>query len=317
MGVAFLLLVVGFLGLIKGADLLVSGSSSLARKYHVPDLTIGLTIVAFGTSAPELVVNVVASLQETPALIYGNIIGSNLFNLFVILGISGLIVPITVKSTTAWREIPLSIGVVLLLLVVLNGWLVPGMEGLSRLEGLFLLGLFGAFLYYVFRQMKTDDPGELVVEHASARKIGLLIVLGLAGLIVGGKLVVDSATNIARYFHVSEKIIGLTIVAAGTSLPELVTSVVAAFRKNSDIALGNVIGSNIFNLLLVLPVSAVVRPMVYIKSFNTDLLFVAGGTLFLFVAMFTGVRKKLDRWEALVLLLAYGVYAYLMLTSEL
>ncbi len=303
------LLIVGFVVLIKGADWLVNGASSLAKKHNVSDLAIGLTVVAFGTSAPELVVNIFASLQNHQEIVFGNIIGSNNFNLFVILGIAGLITPLVVQSSTVKREIPLSFIAAILLFFLANDFLLPDRQVLSRFDGVILLAMFGLFLFYVYRQLKADpaEKEDLDLVHSHG-KIWLLILVGLAGLVIGGRLVVTSAIEMATAMGVSEKIIGLTIVAAGTSLPELATSVVAALKKNNDIAVGNIIGSNIFNIFLILGVSSLIRPLGFDASFNTDLYLLGLGTIVLLVFMFTGKKKKLDRWEAALLLAVYIVY---------
>ncbi len=312
------LLLVGLVLLVKGADWLVDGASVLAKKKNVSDLAIGLTIVAFGTSAPELVVNAVAASGNYPDIVFGNIIGSNNFNLFIILGISGLIIPLSVQSSTVWKEIPYSLFAAILLFFLANNYLIGNSEGLSRLDAAILLALFLGFLYYVATQLKSDPSAETVeVKDYSNLKIWVLILLGLAGLVGGGKLVVDNAVAMAQSLGVSEKIIGLTIVAAGTSLPELATSVVAAMRKNTDIAIGNIIGSNIFNIFLILGVSGLIRPLAYNASFNTDLYILAGGTIFLFLAMFTGKRHRLDRWEAILLLVVYLGYTGYLVSAEL
>ena len=218
-------------------------------------MVIGLTIVAFGTSAPELVVNSIASVQGYSDIVLGNVIGSNNFNLFIILGIAGLIYPIQVQSSTAWKEIPISLmAAVLVILFANNYFLSSNNLIINRIDGGLLLLSFAAFLYYVFRQMRKEQniSTESIQQMTTSNiKIWGLVIIGLSGLILGGKLVVDNSVKIAGLLGVSEKIIGLTIVAAGTSLPELVTSVVAALKRNSDIAIGNVIGSNIFNLLIV------------------------------------------------------------------
>ena len=304
-----LLILLGFGLLIKGADWLVSGATKLAKKYGISDLAIGLTIVAFGTSAPELIVNAVASYQGHPEIVFGNIIGSNNFNLFVILGIVGIISPIAVQSSTIWKEIPLSFVAAGLLLILANTWLFGSTAEISRLEATALIAIFGAFLFYVFKQMKTDETTSHVQPIGSFRWIWLLILAGLAGLIIGGKLVVDQAMLMAQSFGISERVIGLTIVAAGTSLPELVTSVVAAFKRNSDIAIGNVIGSNIFNILLILSISGLIRPIPYDHAFNREIYVLLIGTIFLFTAMFSGGKKKLDRWEAAILLISFIGYS--------
>ncbi len=312
----FLFVAIGFTSLIFGANWLVDGASSLAKKHNVSDLVIGLTIVAFGTSAPELVVNSIASVQGYSDIVLGNVIGSNNFNLFIILGIAGLIYPIQVQSSTAWKEIPISLIAALLVLLFANNYFTgSSIFIISRIDGLLLLFSFGAFLYYVFSQMKkeknnTSESNQSVT--TSNVKIWSLIIVGLAGLILGGKFVVENSVKIASQLGVSEKIIGLTIVAAGTSLPELVTSVVAALKKNSDIAIGNVIGSNIFNLFLILSISSFIHPIDFNPNFNTDLLILITGTLLLFIAMFTGIRKKLDRWEAALLLMLYLSYTIVL-----
>ena len=312
-----LLVVVGFACLIYGANWLVDGASALAKKHKMSDLAIGLTIVAFGTSAPELVVNVVASVNGYSDLILGNIIGSNNFNTFIILGLSGIIMPIAVQSSTARKEIPISLFVAVLLLFFLNDFDFSGPGLLSRWEAAVLLVLFLLFMYYVFNQMKRDSTLHTDVVVKSTVKIWGLILIGLSGLIVGGQLVVMNSVSIANTLGVSEKIIGLTIVAAGTSLPELVTSVVAAFKKNSDIAIGNIIGSNVFNILLVLGISSLIRPITYNPKFNMDLYILLGGTVFLLASMIVGKRKRLDRWEAAILFGAYFSYTVWLVMQEL
>jgi cation:H+ antiporter len=313
-----LLLVLGLVVLIKGADWMVAGASALAKKYNVSDLVIGLTIVAFGTSAPELVVNVIASSQSFDDIVLGNVLGSNIANLFLILGITGIIYPLMVQSSTTWREIPMSLGAVVVLYLLANDLFGTGNLVVSRIDGMILLLLFGLFLFYVFRLAKSDPaPHEVVVNPMSGFKMGLLIVVGLAGLVMGGRLVVNNAIKIATELGLSEKIMGFTIVAIGTSLPELATSVVAAIRKNTNIAVGNIIGSNIFNILFVLSISSLVLPVQYNTIFNTDLYLLAGGTLVLFIAMFTGNAKKLDRWEAVILLLIYIGYTGWLVSKEL
>jgi len=295
----------------------VDGASSLAKKNKVSDLVIGLTIVAFGTSAPELVINSVASFDGLPDIVFGNIIGSNNFNLFVILGIAALIYPITVQSSTAWKEIPISLIAAVLVLLLANNFFSQQEFKISRFDGIVLFIGFILFIYYVFTQLKNEKEEEIAYKALPNYKIWGLIILGMAGLIIGGKLVVDNSIAIATDLGISQKIIGLTIIAAGTSLPELVTSIVAALKKNSDIAIGNVIGSNIFNLLLILSISSFVKPIAYNPNFNQELFILLGGTLFLILAMFTGKRKKLDRWEALILLSFYLIYTTYLVMQEL
>lgn len=311
-------LILGLALLIKGADWLVDGASALAKKYRISDLAIGLTIVAFGTSAPELVINVMAGVQGHPEIVFANVIGSNNFNLLVILGIAGLITPLIVQSSTVWKEIPISFFAVVLIFFLANDFLSTSDPLLSRIDGFILLLFFGSFLFYVYKQL-TSDPADLQSpqKEYSQFKIWLYILGGLAGLIFGGRLMVNSAIEIATVLGISEKIIGLTIIAAGTSLPELATSVIAALRKNVDIAVGNIIGSNIFNILLILAISALVKPVQYDTSFNTELYLLGGGTVFLFIAMFTGKKKNLDRWEAALLLVIFLIYISYFVLQEI
>jgi cation:H+ antiporter len=308
--VTILLLIVGFAVLVKGADWLVDGASSMARRYRVSELVIGLTVIAFGTSAPELVVNIVASLKKYNDLTVGNIVGSNIFNLLCILGISGLIYPITIQNKTVWREIPFSLLAGLLLLLLANtSFHHQSVKMLSRWDGIIFLIFFVLFSVYIFinlKDNKQDQDGNIKV--FSLWLTLLYVVIGFAALVIGSKLVINNSIKIAHAFGVSEKLIGLTIVSVGTSLPELVTSAVAAFKKRSDIAIGNIIGSNIFNIYLILGVSAVIDPIRYNTSFNTDIFVYLGATLLLFIAMFSGGKKKLDRWEAAIMLGAYLVY---------
>ena len=317
MTISVLLIIVGFTSLIFGANWLVDGASSLAKKNNVSDLVIGLTIVAFGTSAPELVVNIVASFNGHSDIVFGNIIGSNNFNLFVILGIAGLIYPITVQSSTAWKEIPISFIVTVLLLVLANDFFINQDPEFSRVDGMIFLVGFICFIYYVFTQLKQEKVEMTAYVEKSNYRIWSLVLIGIAGLIIGGKLVVDNSIDIATELGVSQKIIGLTIIAAGTSLPELVTSIVAALKRNSDIAIGNVIGSNIFNILFILSISSFISPIKYNPNFNQDLFILIGGTVVLIITMFTGKRKKLDRWEALILLSFYLIYTTYLVSKEL
>lgn len=314
--VSLLFIIIGFTILILGANSLVDGATALAQKHKISDLAIGLTIVAFGTSAPELVVNTMASFQGHDDIVLGNIIGSNHFNLFIILGIAGLIYPMAVKSSTVWQEIPISILAAILLYLIGNLNFFNLDPQISRLEGLILLACFSGFMYYVFIQMKTDVENIESPSNSSNFKITLRIILGLTGLILGGKWVVDHSILIATELGMSEKIIGMTIIAAGTSLPELITSIVAALKKKSDLAIGNVIGSNIFNIFLILGISAVIHPISYNPLFNLDIIFLCGGSLFLFAAMFTGKKKKLDRWESVVLITAYIIYTLYIIFVE-
>lgn len=313
----FVLIIIGFVALIYGANWLVNGASSLAKKYRVSDLVIGLTIVAFGTSAPELVVNAVASSDGLSDIVLGNIIGSNNFNLFIILGIASLVYPIAVQKSTIRAEIPISLFVAVLFMFLANDFFMGSGGSISRLDAVIMLGFFGGFLYYIFNQMKSERPEEFTFIPKSNTAIFALIVFGFVGLIVGGKLVVDNAIVVATDLGVSQKVIGLTIIAAGTSLPELLTSVVAAMKKNSDIAIGNVIGSNIFNLLLVIPISSLIQPVVFRTNFNLDILILIGGTAFIIAALLLGKSKIIARWQGFVLLGFYCLYTGYLVSKEL
>jgi len=318
--IPILLLITGLIILIFGANYLVEGSSAMAKKLNISDLAIGLTIVAFGTSAPELVVNTFAALQGHQDLVFGNVLGSNNFNLFIILGITGLITPLAVQSSTVWKEIPISFLAVVVLYFLVNDRLLFNSETsiLSSLDAVVLLILFGFFIFYVYSQLKSA-PGEIEIKthHLSNLMIAIYIIGGLGGLIYGGYLVVNNAVDIAHIFGISEKIIGLTVVAAGTSLPELATSLVAALKKNADIAVGNIIGSNIFNISLILGVSGILKPIRFDPLFNVDMYILGGGTIFLFLIMFIGKKKILERWQAAILLLFYlGYMSYLVMEES-
>lgn len=307
------LIALGFGLLVFGANRLVDGASAVAKKLKVSDLAIGLTIVAFGTSAPELVVSIIASVNDNTDIVIGNVVGSNNFNLFMILGISGLILPINVQSSTAWREIPFSLFAVFLVFILMYGFGVGETLELSVLDSVILLSVFSFFLFSVFKNLRSESIEQTREPSVNIIKAVGYVVLGLGCLILGGKLVVENAVILAKSLNVSEKMIGLTIVAAGTSLPELVTSVIAAMKKNSDIAIGNVIGSNIFNLLLIVPVSSLITTVKYNPSFNIDFGLLFMGTTLLILFMLTGKKKVLDRWEAALLLLLYIGYTFALL----
>lgn len=314
--IQILLLILGLGILIKGADWLVKGGSELARKYKLSELAIGLTVVALGTSFPELIVNGFSAYHEQSDIVFGNIIGSNLFNIFAILGITGLISPIIVQSSTVWKEIPISLFAVLLLLFLSNS-IISQDEALSSFDGIILLLFFCLFLIYVFKQLKNENTVSIQKQNKFSNfKIWTFILLGLGFLIAGGRLVVVNSVSIAESLGISETIIGLTIVAVGTSLPELATSVVAAVRKNSGIAVGNIIGSNIFNIFFILGASTLIKPVDFNTKFNSDLYLLAVGTILLFLAMFSGKKKKLDRWEAGILLLIYVGYVASLVYKE-
>ena len=318
---SYIFLIVGFILLIKGADLLVDGASAIARRLNVSDLLIGLTVVAFGTSTPELFVNIFAAVKGTPAIAIGNILGSNIFNILLILGISSLIYPLAVTKGTIWKEIPLTLLAVVMVGIMANKTLIfgKGMSGLSRIDGLILLAFFAAFMYYL---LKVTKPCEIKSDEMEVPpKYGLLkLSLGLVGafaaLFIGAKFVVDSAVALAAKFGVSESFVGLTIVAAGTSLPELATSAVAAVKKNCDIAVGNIVGSNIFNVFFILGLSATIRPLPFQAANNIDIGVAILASLLLFIVMFSGKKHSLDRWEGAVFIVLYVSYIAFLLTQQ-
>lgn len=314
--VSLLLIIVGFVLLIKGADYLVNGASSLAKRFNASDIAIGLTVVAMGTSAPELVVNLISGAKGANDVVFGNIIGSNIFNMFLILGLAAVIYPITVQKNALWKEVPYSLAITIVFWILVNDKLLFGAETneATAIDGIILLVLFVIFLVYVFLNMSKGgsesviDEGEDIELYGSV-KTTVLIVVGIAGLAFGGQMIVDNAIKIAESFGVSQRLIGLTILAAGTSLPELATTAVAAFHKKSDLAVGNIIGSNIFNLLLVLGATAVFNsPLEFDIALNTDLYIVMLGTVLLFLFMFTFNKYKLDRVEGGVFLLGFVAY---------
>ena len=310
-----LLLVVGFVILIAGADYLVSGSSSIAKKFGVSNLAIGLTVVAFGTSMPELLVSVQSAYKGLPDAAFGNVIGSNNFNLLFILGLAGIIYPLVVQRNTVKYEVPLSLLAAGVLYLLVNEFIGGGAFMLSRFDSVILLLFFGLFLMYIYRSMKTSSD---FTEDNSIKiyktPIALLMALGgLAGLVGGANLVVDNAVKLAETFGLSKKLIGLTILAMGTSLPELATSCVAAYKRNTDIAIGNVIGSNIFNIFFILGVTGVISPIPYNPALNFDLYVLMGSTVLLMIFMFTLNTRKLDRWEAALMLIGYIVYTVVLI----
>lgn len=310
--ISILLMGLGFAILLLGADWLVKGASSLAKRFNVSEIVIGLSVVAFGTSAPELTVSILSAIKGSSDIVFGNVIGSNNLNVLVILGVTALFYPLAVKKDTVKKEIPFAFFVSLLTLILVNDavFMPNSINILSRLDSVILLICFGAFLVYIFRLgKKTELAQPQIAKYSLPITIGA-IVLGMAGLVWGGNIVVKQAIIIARSFSISERVIGLTIVAFGTSLPEFATSLVAAIKKHHDIAVGNIVGSNIFNLLLIMGVSGLISPALYKSSFNIDFLVVLGSTLMLFLFLFASKHPKLLRWHGAVLLTAYIVYSF-------
>ena len=306
------MLVVGFVLLVKGADWLVDGASAIAKTFGISDLVIGLTVVAFGTSMPEFVVNMVSVSEGSTDLAITNILGSNIINTFVILGLTALVWPVVSQKRSRDFDIPMSIiaAVLVFAMVAIKSPFGEEEPGISRMGGIILFILFAYFLYNTFRHAK-DHPDEADAEEVKTMSVGkavTLVAVGLVGLVIGGELIVKSAVRIAQDCGVSEAIIGLTVVALGTSLPELATSVMAAFKHNSDIALGNVVGSNIFNVFMVLGTSSIVRPLPAYDGIVTDAWMAAIGSMLVWLFVKTNREREVKRWAGAILLVVYGVY---------
>ncbi|MBD3276256.1 MAG: calcium/sodium antiporter [Candidatus Marinimicrobia bacterium] len=308
-----LLFIFGFALLIKGGDFLVEGASALAKSFRVSDLVIGLTVVSFGTSAPELLVNIYASFSAAENIAFGNVLGSNVANIFLVLGIAAMLRPLSLQWRTVWKEIPFAFIIVIVFAALANDSFI--LEGdtniLSRLDGFVLLIFFSGFMYYSWDSMIDDEILE-ELPQISRWKSSLMVFAGIIALGIGGKLVVDSASQIAENVGISDAFIGLTIVAFGTSLPELVTSITAGLKQNSDIAVGNIVGSNIFNIAFVLGVSASINPIPYALSFNTDVIFVLLATALLFGWMFVGEKYGINRIEGGIFFLIYVIYIFVL-----
>ncbi len=303
--------------LIWGADTLVNSASSIAKRLNIPTIVIGLTIVAFGTSAPELVVNVFASISKSSDITLGNIVGSNLFNVMVILGISAIIYPIAIQKSTTWIEIPLNFLAAGIILFLANDAFFDNrtFSEISFIDGIVLLSLFSIFIgYNITLAIKGDFSEDLEIKEYTLPKAILFFFIGLAGLVLGGKLIVDNAVAIAQSFGISERIIGLTIISIGTSLPELATSAVAAYRKNADIAIGNIVGSNIFNIFFVLGISALINPIPVQNASTIDMSLNIAGALLLFLFVFTGKNRQIDRIEGGIFVSIYIFYLIYILT---
>lgn len=300
-----ILIIIGFILLIKGADILVDGSSAIAKKLHIPEIVIGLTIVSIGTSMPELFVSTTSAIEGHSDISIGNIIGSNICNLLLILGLSAIIRPVKFQKQTKIIENPMSIILSIIFLIICNTE-----QYISRAEGLILIILFIIFLIYTIMMGIRSQKNMVLLELEETKNISLiknilLIILGICILKIGGELVVDKAQEIARMLNVSEKIIGLTIVAVGTSLPELVTSVTAAIRGESDIAIGNIVGSNIFNMLLIIGLAAVIQPMNYNITYNYQMIVLFIGMILITIFPFMKPKDRLSRIEGVVFVILY------------
>ena len=300
------LLALGFVMLVKGSDWFVDGAAGIAAKFRIPQIIIGLTIVAMGTSAPEAAVSITAATAGSADITVGNVVGSNIMNVLVILGLASAIIPIAVGKSTLKIDIPFMIAISAIFLLL--GW-----DGtITRIDGLVLIALFAGYIgYMIWEALHSNEEGD-EIKDMPIWKLLLSTVIGMALIIFGADVAVDAATKLAKEFHISERIIGLTVVALGTSLPELFTSVTAARKGNADIAIGNIVGSNIFNILFVVGLSSMVIDVPFAANFRIDMLVAIAACVFVWLAALKD--KKLARWAGFVMLLGYvGYFIYLLM----
>ena len=313
-----LLLIVGLGLILAGANFLTDGSAALAQRFRVPEFIIGLTVVAVGTSTPELVVSVLSAIGGQSDVAIGNVVGSNIFNVFVILGVCALIRPVPLTTGNIRRDIPFGVLVSLLLLALAQDSLLckGAADRIGRIDGAAMLALYILLMWYTIRKTKRPEataPTEGSKAPMAAWLTAVMIVGGLAGLVFGGEMFLRSATSIARSLGVSESVIAITLVAGGTSLPELASSLVSLFKGKAEMALGNVIGSNIANILLILGVSATIHPLSMGGITVWDLLMVLLSSVVVFLAAFTFKRKAIDRWEGALFVAIYAVYIWYLI----
>lgn len=314
-----LLLIVGLTLVVLGADFLVDGASSIAKKFGVSDFVIGLTIVGMGTSAPEMVVSFIGALQGNGDIAIGNVVGSNIFNVFMILGATALILPMDITPMNRKKDIPLNIAITLIFIALGMSCTLFGIgdDVLCRLDGAILLVLFAAYIYMCFRfdtaNQTESNENEKVIKPTLA---AVLIVAGLAGLVFGGRMFVNSATSIAKMLNVSDKLIAITILAGGTSMPELVTCIVAAFKKKGQLALGNILGSNVFNILLILGGSALIHPLSMAGMSYVDLSALLLSSLVIWASIHTNKKNQLDRADGLLLLILEAAYMTFLIIKK-
>ncbi len=303
-----LIILAGFALLFYGAHFLIEGSVSIARRMRISDIIIGFTIVAFGTSAPEFIVGIVASIQGQGDITIGNVIGSNLFNLLLVLGITGVIMPISVDIKAIKRYIPFSVIALLALLIMGNDVFFSRANMISRIDGVILLALFVLYILYCIRESKSLPVPEEDIKQRGLLLSIILFILGVAMLSYGGDITTSSAVSIARRMNVSEKLIAITIIATGTSLPELITSIVALRKSKPDIAVGNIIGSNIFNILLILGAAAVVNPLTFNSALNIDILYLFLTTGIMVIMILMSRKYMLNRIASFIMLILFSSY---------
>ena len=311
MTIQIIILLVSLAAIVLGADWLVDGASAIARKFGISEFVIGLTIVGFGTSCPELVVSLTGAFKGLADISIGNVVGSNIFNTLLILGLTAAVAPVAVTRSNRRRDIPITLLVTFLLVLCGMSFSIAGIgkgDNLSRIEGIVFLVVFAAYLYssFKFDEGSSEEDGGKRINNVWAA-VGL-VAAGLAGLIIGGRFFVDSATKIASMAGVSEKFIAITILAGGTSLPELVTSIVAAAKHKGQLALGNILGSNVFNILLILGLSAVVTPLSMAGMSLVDVGVLLLSAILVWMWTYTGRKDHIDRWEGIVMLLCFVAY---------
>lgn len=318
MALQIFILLVGLSLILFGANWLVDGSSSIAKRFGISEFVIGLTIVGIGTSTPEMVVSFLSSFQGKADMAIGNIVGSNIFNTMMILGVTALIAPLAITKSNLKKDIPLNLIVtILLILLGMNFTLFgKGQDQLSRIDGVILLAVFAWYIWTSFRSDTADseEDGEGIKEYKTGISV-LLIVAGLAGLIIGGRLFVNSATELAKMFGVSDKFIAITVMAAGTSMPELATCVVAALKGRGQLALGNVLGSNISNILLILGGAALINPLSFSGMTYVDLGAILLSAIFILGSAYLFRKKQLDRFEGIILLLMEAGYMWYLIAN--
>ena len=328
MAITYILLILGFILLTFCADWLVAGASDVAKRFHISDLVIGLTIVAMGTSAPELVVNIFASAEGNNEIAITNILGSNILNTLLILGATGIICPIYCSKRVLRHEVPLTVAagfIVMILGADIFEQTAIGSKfiGLQRWNGIILIGCMIYFIGYTVKCAINDRRrGSFLTEIQEVKRYPLwlsiiMIIVGLTGLTIGGKLIVDNAVIIAKAWGVSDAVIGVTVVALGTSLPELATSIIAAFKKNTDLAIGNVIGSNIFNVFFILGFSTLIRPIPAYKNLLFDAGMATFSSLLLLIFLLDDKDRKLSRWESALMLAIYVVYVSVLVIQQI
>lgn len=317
MAIQILILLGGLFLILFGANWLVDGSSSIAKRFGISEFVIGLTIVGIGTSTPEMVVSFLSAFQGNADMAIGNIVGSNIFNTMLILGVTSVIAPLVITKGNLRKDIPLNIIVtILLILLGMNFTLFgAGHDQLSRIDGAILLGIFAWYLYSSFKSDEADSDDSDGIKSYSVLISTILIIVGLAGLIIGGKLFVNAATELAKMFGVSDKFIAITVMAAGTSMPELATCVVAALKGRGQLALGNILGSNISNILLILGGSSLINPLSFKGMTYVDLGTVLCSSLFILVCAYSFKKKKLDRFEGIILILMEVMYMWYLIAN--